>query len=203
MRIPEWLRLFREHPEKHLFSTGDLLQLTEQRKDVLLVELTRLVKSGTIERTARGWYSNPFYPPTPEETAMVLRHPSYISMEYALSFHSVLSQSTYTTTLITTRQPYIYRRGKSVFEYHQITRGLFWGFEKMDNFYMAEPEKALLDLIYIRLVRNRELDIEGIKSLLDDMYLENMNKDRLEKYANIFGGKTLKIVGETLRRENL
>lgn len=75
MRIPEWLRLFRKHPEKHLFSTGDLLQLTEQRKDVLLVELTRLVKSGTIERTARGWYSNPFYPPTPEEIAMVLGIP--------------------------------------------------------------------------------------------------------------------------------
>ncbi|MBU3901845.1 MAG: hypothetical protein KKE04_00560 [Candidatus Thermoplasmatota archaeon] len=203
MRIPEWLRLFRKHPEKHLFSTGDLLQLTEQRKDVLLVELTRLVKSGTIERTARGWYSNPFYPPTPEEIAMVLRHPSYISMEYALSFHSVLSQSTYTITLITTRQPYIYRRGKSVFEYHQITRGLFWGFEKMDDFYMAKPEKALLDLIYIRLVRNREFSPHGLMSLIDDMYLENMNKDRLEKYANIFGGKTLKIVGETLRRENL
>lgn len=120
-------------------------------------------------------------------------------MEYALSFHSVLSQSTYTITLITTRQPYIYRRGKSVFEYHQITRGLFWGFEKMDDFYMAKPEKALLDLIYIRLVRNREFSPHGLMSLIDDMYLENMNKDRLEKYANIFGGKTLKIVGETLR----
>ncbi|MBA3044200.1 hypothetical protein FP804_03585 [archaeon] len=73
----------------------------------------------------------------------------------------------------------------------------------MDDFYMAKPEKALLDLIYIRLVRNREFSPHGLMSLIDDMYLENMNKDRLEKYANIFGGKTLKIVGETLRQENL
>lgn len=201
MKNSEWLALFREHPEKHLFSTSDLFQFTGEKKDALLVQLTRLIKSGTVKRSGKGWYSNPFYPPTQEEVAMVLRHPSYISMEYALSFHSILSQTTYTITLITQKQPYTYRHEKGVFEYHQISKRLFWGFKKMGNFLMAEPEKALLDLIYIRLVRNRELDIEGIKSLLDDMYLENMNKDRLEKYANIFGGKTLKIVDKILKQE--
>lgn len=193
MKISEWLGLFREHQEKHLFSTSDLFQLTGEKKDVLEVELTRLVKSGTIERAARGWYSNPFSPPTPEEVAMVLRHPSYISMEYALSFHSILSQITYTITLITQKQPHTYRRGRWAFEYHQTSKRLFWGFRKTDNFFMAEPEKALLDLIYIRLVRRREFDTVGIKSLLDDMYLEDMNRDILRTYAHRFGGGVLKI----------
>jgi len=51
-------------------------------------------------------------------------------------------------------------------------------------------------------VRNRELNPEGIMSLIDDMYLENIDKDRLETYANIFKGKTLKIVSSTAMQRN-
>lgn len=201
MKMSEWLNLFKEHPEKHLFSTSDLFQLTELRKEVLQVELARLVSSGTVERTARGWYSNPFHPPTPEETAMVLRFPSYISMEYALSFHNVLSQTTFAMTLITTKNPYTYNQEKWTFEYHQITNRLFWGFEKKDTFYMADPEKAILDLIYIRSVRNKEIDTEGICSFLDDMYLDDLDKDTVRAYAERFGGKTQRIVDKLLSTE--
>ena len=201
MKISEWLSLFREHPEKHLFSTSDLFQLTELRKEVLQVELARLVRSGTVERIARGWYSNPFHPPTPEETAMVLRHPSYISMEYALSFHNILSQTTYTMTLITIRSPYTYNQGKWAFEYHQIANRLFWGFEKKDTFYMAGPEKAFLDLIYIRTVRNKEIDTEGIYSFLDDMYLDDLDKNTIRTYAKRFGGNTRRVTDMLLSTE--
>lgn len=168
MKISEWLTLFKEHSEKHLFSTSDLLQLTGEKKDTLLVELTRLIRSGTVKRAVKGWYSNPFYPPTPEEVAMVLRHPAYLSVEYALSFHSILSQVPYTITLITKKQPYTYQHEKWVFEYHQISKRLFWGFESTEYFLMAEPEKAFLDLVYIRLVRNREFDFKGFMSLIYD-----------------------------------
>ncbi len=193
MKISGWLELFRDHPEKHLFSISDMAQLTGRKREVLQVELTRLVKSGTVERCARGWYSNPFSPPTPEEVAMVLRHPSYISMEYALSLHSILSQTTFTITLVTLRGPYTYRMGERVFEYHQISGKLFWGFERRGEFSVAEPEKALLDLIYIRHVRNREFDMEGLKSLLDDMYPDELDKETLGEYAHMFGGQTLKV----------
>jgi len=193
MKISRWLELFREHPEKHLFSVSDLMQLTGQKKEVLRVELTRLVKSGTVRREAFGWYSNPFSLPTPEEMAMVLRHPSYISMEYALSLHSILSQTTFTITLVTTKGPYTYRRENGIFEYHQISRKLFWGFGRMGEFFIAEPEKALLDLIYIRHVRKREFDMEGLKSLLDDIYLDEVNREKLKTYARRFGGRTLKV----------
>ncbi len=191
MKNSRWLELFREHPEKHLFSVSDLAQLTGQKMDVLRVELTRLVKAGTIERAASGWYCNPFSMPTPEEVAMVLRRPSYISMEYALSIHSILSQTAYSITLVTRKGPYTYRRGPWVIEYHQISKKLFWGFEERDGVLVAEPEKALLDLIYIRHVRNREFDTEGLKSLMNDMYLEDMDRDKLKKYADRFGGRTL------------
>ncbi len=68
------------------------------------------------------------------------------------------------------------------------------GVQKNGRFFMAEPEKALLDLIYIRLVRNREFDTEGMKSLLEDMYMENLDKALFRTYAKRFGERVLKIV---------
>lgn len=194
MKLPEWLHLFREHPEKRLFSTSDILQLSGVKRDVLQVELARLVKKGTLERIARGWYVNPFHPPSPEETAMVLRRPSYLSMEYALSVDSILSQAARTLTLVTTKNPYTFSRGRGAFEYHQIARKLFWGFEDRGTFQIACPEKALLDLIYIRAVRTKEFDDEAILSLLDDMYLDELDKARLMAQAKRFGGGTLRFV---------
>lgn len=105
---------------------------------------------------------------------MVLRYPSYLSMEYALSRHGVLSQRVYTLTLITTKLPYTYVRDKATYEYHQVKRSFFFGFEDEDGVMMGTPEKALLDLIYIRM---RDMNEEALRSLIDDMYLEELDKD--------------------------
>jgi len=35
----------------------------------------------------------------------------------------------------------------------------------------AEPEKALLDLIYIRYVSTREISVAELASLVNDMYI--------------------------------
>ena len=174
----EWLDFFREHRGKKLFSLQDLSQLAGEKRDSLIVQLNRLVESNLIEREARGWYGNPFNPPDPEEVAMVLRYPSYLSMEYALSKQGILSQRVYTLTSITTKLPYTYERDKATYEYHQVKRSFFYGFEDEDGVRIAVPEKALLDLIYIR---RREMSVENLRSLVDDMYLEELDKERFEK----------------------
>ncbi len=194
MRLNEWTNLFKEHSEKRIFSINDIAQLTEREKSVLWVELHRLVKSGTLERVARGWYVNPFYPPSPEEIGMVLRRPSYISMEYALSMKNILSQSSYTLTLITLKQPYTYGRGQWNFEYHQISRRLFFGYLEERGILIAEPEKALLDMIYIRHLKNKEMDEYELNSMLEDMYLEEFDTEKVERYSEEFGEKMRRMV---------
>jgi hypothetical protein len=88
------------------------------------VGLSRLIHAGVITRAAHGWYENPFSPPSPEEKAMVLRYPSYLSLEYALSKQGILSQGAQTLTLMTTKLPYTYTTTQVVYEYHQIKKGL-------------------------------------------------------------------------------
>ena len=92
MKVDEWLDLFRQNRGKSLFSLSDLVLLTGDQRPSLSVQLSRLVASGVIERPARGWYANPFAFPSDEEVAMVIREPSYLSMEYALSREGILSQ---------------------------------------------------------------------------------------------------------------
>ena len=192
MKVDEWLNFFKQHQRKKLFSLSDLSQLTGIVKSSLSVQLTRLVKAKVIHRAAQVWYENPFNTPVAEEISMVIRYPSYLSMEYALSKHGILSQSVYALTLITTKPQYTYNTKQTVYEYHQISRSLFWGYKKEGTVLTSEPEKALLDLIYIRLIKNKELNMNGIASLLNDMSMDEFNLQRIQKYSKNFGPKTRK-----------
>lgn len=198
MKVARWLQLFKEHREKRIFSFADLQQMSGIRKEVLYVEMSRLVKSGVVTRLAQGWYANPFNPPLVEEVAMALRHPSYLSLEYALSAHNVLSQAAMALTLVTTKPPHLFKMPSAVFEYHQISRKYFFGHYFHGHAHIAYPEKALLDWLYIRHVRNRELDRDGVASLLDDMYLEELDRERLRSFMDRFDPATARLTGELL-----
>lgn len=187
MRTTQWLDFFRRYIEKKVFSFADLEQMTGLPKDQLQVELSRLVARGVLRRLVRKWYANPFAQPSVEEVAMVLRHPSYISLEYALAKEGILSQTAFTITLITTKLPYTFNLDGTTFEYHQIARRLFWGYRFDGRANVAWPEKALLDLIYIRHLKTRKLSAARLHSLLEDMYLEELDRERLWSFAAKFG----------------
>jgi predicted transcriptional regulator of viral defense system len=187
MMMDEWLDFFKRNTDKKLFSLPDLIVLTGEKRSTTSVQLSRLVKSGILDRPVRGWYANPFMPPNGEEIAMVIRHPSYLSLEYALSRSGILSQHVFTYTLVTTKLPYTYKSEGDVFEYHQIKRSLFWGYKREGQILVAEPEKALLDLIHIRTARNGTKGLARIDALLDDIYVEELDNYKLLEYAERYG----------------
>lgn len=190
MKVDEWLLFFKTHPEKKLFRLSDLTQLIDEPQASLCVQLTRLTNAHLLTRVAQGWYANPFSTPSAEEVAMVLRVPSYLSLEYALSRHGVLSQRAYTLTLVTTRAPYTFQKEHHRYEYHQISPSLFWGYDEEQGVLVGTPEKALLDLLYLRGVRTKDITLQGFRSLLDDMELELLHRQRLQDYASRFGRGT-------------
>lgn len=196
MKVDEWLNFFKEHSEKKLFSLSDLTQLTGISKPSLSVQLTRLVKSKVIRRAAQVWYENPFNSPNAEEISMVLRYPSYLSMEYALSKHGILSQATQTFTLVTKKLPHVYKKREAIYEYHQIGKSLFWGYQKEGTVLIAEPEKALLDLIYIRHTKNKELNMDALESLLNDMYLGQFDFKKLQEYSKKYSRQIREIISK-------
>jgi hypothetical protein len=109
-------------------------------------------------------------------------------------YHGILSQNAFTLTLVTPRLPRTFRAGKHRLEYHQVKRPLFRGYADQGGVLVAEPEKALLDLIYIRLVRGGKMDEARMRSLLDDMHLDELDRRKLARYAGWFDGATREVV---------
>jgi predicted transcriptional regulator of viral defense system len=171
--------------KQKIFRTVDFATLLSRDMPSVRVELSRLVSRGLLDRASKGLYLNPYNLPTEEELAMVLRSPTYISMESALARHGILSQSPFTMTLVTTGSTGTIDTMKTWFEYHNLQSPWFIGYHRSDTYDIAESEKALCDLVYLRYRRKRELSEERIRSLLDDMDLTALHKTPLRRYAHL------------------
>ena len=66
---------------------------------------------------------------------------------------------------------------------------------------IAESEKALLDLIYIRSSKGSEMTIDSLYSLVDDMDFDELNKKILLNYALKFDTGTQKILADILKEK--
>jgi len=77
--------------------------------------------------------------------------------------------------------------------YRKISQELFWGFEEKKTRYntyrIAEPEKALLDWIYL----SRQ---EGLPTPLDEINVQFLNVSKLRSYAKKFPRTVDEVVKE-------
>ena len=132
--------------------------------------LSRALKNGLIHRLMRGHYINSFLYgfPRVETVGCFLRPPAYVSGEWALNYHGVSLQSPVVCTIITLSPavgkcrniPY---QGITI-EFSRISPALFFGFIRVDDFYIAAPEKAVLDTLHLRkaLPAGDELELDNI-----------------------------------------
>jgi predicted transcriptional regulator of viral defense system len=185
MTTRKYLDLLKTYKEKKLFRTVDFATLLGRDMSSVRVELSRLVARGLLDRASKGLYLNPYNLPTQEELGMILKSPAYISMESALARQGVLSQSPFTMTLVTTSSTGTIDAMKTRFEYHNLQQPWFIGYHARDAYAVAEPEKALCDLVYLRYRKTREFNDERMRSLLDDMDLGEMHKVPLRRYAQL------------------
>ena len=174
MKIQEWLEFFKKFKSINIFHINHLKLLTKMDAHSLRVALSRLDGNKVVKRICRGFYANPFNPPTVEEIAGRIYEPSYISLESALSGYGILSQIPTVLTCVTTRLPRDFKTSFGAIEYRQIKPGFFWGYIKKRRHFIAEPEKALLDYLYLGKDKKFKL------SLLD---MEGVNIKKAEKYA--------------------
>jgi len=85
--------------------------------------------------------------------ANFLVSPSYISGEYALSYHGFIPEKVTTITSVTAKKTRLFTNALGRFQYRSISKKLFFGFERVSfpegNFFIALPEKALVDYFYL------------------------------------------------------
>ena len=176
--------------DKPYFSPADLEKILGQKRPALYVTLNRLVKYGVLVRLRRGVYQVALRAPDLARIANQLVYPSYLSFESALSRYGILSQVPYALTFAT---PHCSRRltlGDTVVEFHQLKRELFFGYTLEGGLYVAEPEKALLDQLY--------MVTRGLASLAwDELDLSPLDPEQLRAYAALFPAEVQAAVRRT------
>lgn len=113
----------------------------------------------------------------------VLRKRAYISLDSALREYGISTQSPQTLTCITTDRPWDFKGLTIRISYRHISPHLYWGFTEKKTRYgayrIAEPEKALLDWIYLKLQ-------EGLDPALDELDFGHLRRRTLLQYVERF-----------------
>ncbi|PKK97255.1 MAG: hypothetical protein CVV58_02185 [Tenericutes bacterium HGW-Tenericutes-3] len=98
--------------------------------------------------------------------------PSYLSFEYALSFHNIIPERVfiYTNATFNKRKSKSYQNHFGHFTYRDVPNAAFPFFVKAYEedgyaYFIASPEKALCDLLYIK---KPVISIKELKTLLFD-----------------------------------
>jgi predicted transcriptional regulator of viral defense system len=164
---------------KPYFSVADLEKVLGLKRASLYVTLHRLVRYGVLERLHRGVYQLALRPGDVPRTANLLYMPSYLSFESALARHGILSQIPYTVTFATTRRSKRMILGTTVAQFHQLRSELFFGYTLEQGLYLAEPEKALLDELY--LLKRGKASLE-----LSELRLADISPEKLLSYTDRF-----------------
>ena len=143
--------------------------------------LRRQERRGLVEHISRRVYVNKLaHDFSARELVGILRPNSYISLESALAEWGISTQSPSALTCVTTGFPRKFRSSSVQIIYRHISKNLFWGFEEKrarhGTYKIAEPEKALLDWVYLQ----RQ---EGLPVTLDELSLNAIDRKKLQKYA--------------------
>jgi len=132
-----------------------------------------------------------------EEIAAFIYEPSYLSLESALSWHGFIPEIVYAYVSVTARINRKFTNDFGTFLYRHIKAELFWGYTEIKtqhgHYLMAEPEKALLDYLYLNLPKIRnDADFDNIRFNMDTIK-EKIDGDKFLKYLEAFGIKKMRI----------
>lgn len=138
-----------------VFTTHEITVLSGKSPSTIVHCLRRLAKQGLLVKIHRGVWAEPGpMAISPFEIIPYLfpRQRVYVSFITALHLHGIVEQIPQVITLASTAHTSTVRTQAGVFSVHQISPALFNGFDwyKGDgNFLIAEPEKALIDSLYL------------------------------------------------------
>lgn len=196
MKFEDFKRKVKKSP---LFG-GDVARLFAADPQVMRNQLLRWKKRGLIIRLRKGLYAlsreERGTALSREVLAANLYQPSYISLETALSRYKLIPERIVPVTSVTPRKTKTFQNEEGLFSYRQLKKTAYFGFRSARDeagfpYFIAEPEKALLDYLYLNLSAVGR-DISGY--LRGSLRLQNrsiLNRRKLAEYAARYGVKKL------------
>ena len=145
-----------------VFTTHELTSLSGKSASTVTQSLNRMIEQGLLVKIYRGvWAEAGPRAISPFEIIPCLfpRQRVYVSFITALHLHGIVEQIPQVITLASMAHTSTLRTKAAVFSVHQIAPAFFEGFDWYKgngNFLIAEPEKALIDSLYLSSRRKKQ-----------------------------------------------
>lgn len=153
------------------------------------VSANRYVKQGLLIRIKRNFYVlGEKWQALDEQDKFCLANisqvPSYISLLTAMDYYEITTQMqrNYVESISLKRTKQL-ETGGIVFSYSKIDKGLYFDFVKKNNFFIASPEKAFIDALYLMSLGRYNFDLTAIDT-------RKMEMAKLKRLINKFPKKT-------------
>ncbi len=177
----EFGRLIEIVSDAPLFETGILLAGSAHPADVRR-QLSRWTKTGNLYQLRRGLsaLAPPYQKikPHPFVVANRMVAGSYVSLQSALAHYGLIPEYVPITTSVTVKRPARWETPLGVYEFRHLKSQLLRGYRLTElgggqTAFVATPEKALLDLIYLQPAGDspdylRELRLQNLDRLNQD-----------------------------------
>ena len=145
-----------------VFTTYELAACSGKSPSAVIQALNFLKREGLILKVCRGIWAeagNEHLSPYAVIPFLLPRHRAYVSFISALHLHGIVEQIPQVITLASTAHTKIIRTKIGTFSVHHITPLFFDGFNwyrKTGIFLIAEPEKALVDSLYLSACKKKQ-----------------------------------------------
>ncbi len=187
MRYSQLLHIMGDEPlfETSLLAEQEASPYRAQRR------LVDWAKNGKVVPLRRGLYALPKsqrkFDPHPFVVANRLTSNSYVSLEMALRYYNMIPEHVAVITSVTTGRPGEWMNEFGRFLYRHIHPRYFFGMERRlitgwQYADIAYPEKALLDLVYLRKGGDAPEFIQSLRL----QNLEQLDMDRLQTFIERF-----------------
>ncbi|HJZ64261.1 MAG TPA: hypothetical protein VKD70_08085 [Candidatus Acidoferrum sp.] len=193
----DWARTLRKEASRSsILRADDIARRYGIAEAVVGNALRRQQRRGLVEHVSRRLYVNKLaHDFSARELVSILRPEAYISLESALSEWGISTQSPSALTCVTTGFPRKFRSASVHIIYRHVGKKLYWGFEQKrtrhGSYRIAEPEKALLDWLYLQ----RQ---EGLPTAFDELNLKGIDTKKLFRYALKYPNSVRRTLQEAL-----
>ena len=185
-----------------LIQTKDIYLFSGKHKDkqILFNQLNRWQKRKLVVKLKKSLYllnqNDRKIHPGRAFLANQLYAPSYVSLEYALNFYGLIPEKVVDITSVTTKKTNVFKNEEGHFIYQHIKREAYTGFRSLKDeegltFFMAHPEKAMVDFLYLNLNR---FDVD-VRNVFNESFrfqnLDILRKGKLLEYVKPFHNKKL------------
>jgi len=203
MTYTEFKNHFRNFP---IISVSQIFS-DNQGIQVLRNQLNRWQKRDLIIKLKQGLYilneNDRKIHPSRIFLANAMYAPSYVSTEYALGYYDLIPEKVEDVTSVTTKNVKKFRNAFGTFVYQHVKTDLFFGFKEIQDenklpVFIAEPEKAMLDFIYLNLsnFKNKNKDVFTESYRFQNLGL--LKRKKLIEYARRYNNKAVLNIVEKL-----